>query len=382
LVAVAVGAAVGVWAVFSTDGPPPRPELQSILDGLVTGPTRVAPGVTAYVEGPHGTWSGAAGVANVETGERMKANARFRLESVSKAWTATIVLQLAASGRLGLDDTVARWLPGILPYGGRITVRELLNHTSGLIDNNDISADPDRYIEQVRDAKLKRELRRIKSSVDADPGFEFSTLVWVRFAAALPLLSTPGTKYHYSNIGYEVAGMIAERASGKSLARLYDEGIIEPLGLGSAAYDPQGDIAGAHALGYLVRANGAFVEATAWGTGGIGAEGGIVSDARDEARFLTSLMRGRLVGPSQLSALKTPPSGIGTTYALGLTVDSSGCAGTAYGHNGGGAGYATSVFVSGDGERVAVVLMNGNTHSDARAGQAVFSAMNRLYCAG
>jgi D-alanyl-D-alanine carboxypeptidase len=87
-----------------------RPDLQRVLVELTSGSGRIAPGATAYVSGPHGTWSGAAGVADAATGQPMPVDARMQLESVSKIWTAVLVLQLAEQGRLGLDDTVARWL--------------------------------------------------------------------------------------------------------------------------------------------------------------------------------------------------------------------------------------------------------------------------------
>ena len=94
-----------------------------MLDALVTGPQRIAPGVTAYVSGPRGTWMGAAGVANVKTGEPMRPNTRLRLASVSKTWTATLILRLAQEHKLSLEDTVERWLPRLLSYGQRITIR-------------------------------------------------------------------------------------------------------------------------------------------------------------------------------------------------------------------------------------------------------------------
>jgi D-alanyl-D-alanine carboxypeptidase len=378
---VACGAVLVRSDFFLPTAPRARPELQRVLDRLVTGRDRIAPGVTAYVANSHGTWVGSAGLANVTTVEPMRPDARMRLESVSKAWTATLILQLVGEGRMRLDDTVARWLPGLLPYGNRITVRELLNHTSGLIDSNDIGRDPMQYLSQVRDPALRGELLRVERRLIADPAFQFPALLWVRFAAALPLLSRPGTSYHYSNIGYKVAGMIAERVSGMPLPSLYERRIIEPLGLASAAFDPQGDITGPHASGYLVQANGKLIEATAWGTGGGGAEAAIVADAQDEARFLTALMQGRLLSPAQLAAMKTPASAIGSDYALGFVVEPSGCGGTVYQHNGGGAGFKTSVFVSGDGTRVAVLLLNGNT-LDGRADTLAHAAADRLYCGG
>ena len=357
-----------------------RPELQSVLDGLVKGPSMIAPGATAYVSGPNGTWSGAAGLADIQTFQRMRPDARMRLESVSKLWTATLVLQLAGEGRLGLEDTVEHWLPGVLPYGDRLTIHELLNHTSGLVDNNDIGHDPQHYIGLVKDAELRSQLESIYARYSKNPNVTFSPLVWIHFAAALPLLAKPGTQYHYSNIGYEILGLIAARAGGKPLATLYRERIAKPLGLTSVAYDPQGDIAGPHAVGYLIDASGKPFAATAWSTGGIGAEGGIVASARDEARFLVALMQGKLLKPAQLAALKTvAPAATAGLYGLGTGVDQSGCAGTAYGHNGGGSGFASSVFVSGDGSRVAVLLLNGRAAGNPRDVD-VYDAMNKLYC--
>ncbi len=357
-----------------------RPELQSVLDRMVTGPSMVAPGATAYVAGPHGTWSGAAGLADIQTFERMRPDARMRLESVSKLWTATLVLQLAGEGRLKLDDTVDRWLPGMLPYGDRFTIHELLNHTSGLVDNNDIAHDPLHAIGLVKDVTLRTQLEKLYARYSNDPNTTFSPLVWIRFAAALPLLAEPGTQYHYSNIGYEILGLIATRAGGKPLGTLYADRIAKPLGLKSVAYDPQGDIAGPHAVGYSIDAKGKPVAATGWSTGGIGAEGGIVASARDEARFLVALMQGKLLKPAQLAAMKTvAPAATAGLYGLGTGVDQSGCAGTAYGHNGGGAGFASSVFVSGDGSRVAVLLLNGRAAGNPRDAD-VYAAMNKLYC--
>jgi len=357
-----------------------RPELQKVLDGLVTGPSKAAPGATAYVAGPHGTWSGAAGLANVKTGERMRPDARMRLESVSKLWTATLILQLAGEGKLRLDETVEHWLPGLLPYGDQITIRELLNHTSGMIDNNDIGRDAEQYIVLVKDPVLRARLISLARRYSTHPTMTFSPMVWIRFAAWIPLLAPPNTQYHYSNIGYETLGLIAARAGGRPLATLYRERIAGPLGLSSVAYDPQGDIAGPHPVGYSIDAKGKTVAATAWATGGVGAEGGIVASARDEARFLVALMQGKLLKPAQLAALKTvAPAAEAGLYGLGTGVDPSGCAGTAYGHNGGGAGFSTSVFVSGDGTRVAVLLLNGRA-ADGSSDTAVYAAMHALYC--
>ena len=119
-----------------------RPELQKTLDGLVSGRFRVALGVVAYVSSPRGTWVGESGWTNAKRHVPMTPETRSRLGSVSKLWTAVVVLKLAQTHRLRLDDTVDRSLPRLFPYGKRLTIRELLRQTSGMIDDNDIQARP------------------------------------------------------------------------------------------------------------------------------------------------------------------------------------------------------------------------------------------------
>jgi D-alanyl-D-alanine carboxypeptidase len=349
-----------------------RPELQQVLVELTGGSGRMAPGATAYVAGPHGSWSGAAGVADTATGQPMPADARMRLESVSKIWTAVLVLQLAEQGRLSLDDTVARWLPGLLPFGDRITLRQLLTHTSGIFDNNDAVIHPDRVLARVKDPVFLAELVRLAKRLQADPATRFPPTVWIRLAATQPLYFPPGTGYHYSNVGFEVLGLVVERAAGQPLEDLYRQRIIAPLGLDHTAYDPQGDITGPHAHGYLVNPDGSLADRTAvhWG---IGAEGGIVSSAADTGRFLVALMQGKLLGPAAAAGMRT-----GDFWSGG---DTPSCGGSAYGHSGAGEGYKTNVWVSSDGSRVVVLLLNGRMADQAAGDLRAAQALDQLYCA-
>jgi CubicO group peptidase (beta-lactamase class C family) len=178
---------------------------------------------------------------------------------------------------------------------------------------------------------------------------------------------------HYSNIGYDILGLIAARAGGKSIAALYGEQIFQPLGLHATAYDPQGPISGPHANGYGIAPNGKQTDTTDWHSG-IGAEGGIVSNAKDTATFLTALMHGKLLNRQQLTAME------GDNLWLGGA--RSGCAGRAYGWSGGGDGYKTEVWVNGDGSRVAVLLLNARHWNTAQpaADQAAHNALAGLYC--
>jgi D-alanyl-D-alanine carboxypeptidase len=343
------------------DGAP----LEALLDSAVSGQRRLAPGATAYVENAAGSWNGASGLADVRLREPMTPDARMRLESVSKIWTAVLIYGLAQDGALRLTDTVEQWLPDLLPYGNRITIDELLAHRSGLVDNNDIVASPAPYISRVTDPAFRQSLIQLRRRLQRDPTVEFSPRVWIRLAAYQPLLSAPGTTYHYSNIGFEILGLVAERAGGESMGALYRHRIFEPLHLADTAYDPQGAISGPHARGYAL---GALRDTTA-AHPGVGAEGGIVSNARDTARFLLALMRGDLLAPESLAKMKE---------GFWSGGQPSGCRGAAFGHSGGGWGFKTDVWVAGDGSRVAVVLLNGRGDTGTDYGAA--ELMHRLYC--
>jgi D-alanyl-D-alanine carboxypeptidase len=361
--------AIGVVVDRMVRSPPAavaRADLQRILDGLVTGPDRIAPGVTAYVAGPHGTWLGSAGVANVQTGEPMRPDARMRLDSVSKWWATAVVLQLAQEGKLRLGDTVERWRPGLLPYGNRITIEQLMTDSSGLIDDNDVFQSPSAYLARVKDARLRAQLTEVAARLRANPAAEASPLWLIRLAAWQPLLSAPGSRYHHSNIGWNIVGLIAARVGGKPLPTLYRERIFQPLGLKQTSYDPQGPIAAPHAQGYGIAADGTLTDTTARAPFK-GADGAIISNATDTAAFLAGLMGGKLVDRARLVALW----GGGTE---------SGCARGAYVGSGAGDAYKTNVLVNDDGSSVAVLLLNGRTAS-GRGDETAAAAALGLYCA-
>jgi D-alanyl-D-alanine carboxypeptidase len=368
--AVAAGSAIAVDRAFLA-GQQTRSEfMQSVLDGAVSGPNRLAPGATAYVSGPHGTWVGSAGVADVRNGARMRADARMRIESNSKTWLVAAFLQLVQEGKLSLDDTVDRWLPGLLrAHGSEITIRQLMSDSSGLIDDNDVFVPGAgrAYLARVGDPRLRAQLRAVAARIQANPAVEVSPLWFIRLAAWQPLVALPGTAYHHSNIGWNVAGLIAAKASGEPLPLLYRERIFQPLRLRRTAYDPQGPIGGAHANGYALAAKGTITDTTAWHLGK-GADGAIVTDAKDEARFLTGFTSGKLLDPAFLGELGTG--------------DPSGCGGPSV-HSGSGAGdgFKSDVVCAIDGSRVAVLLLNG-----VRAGHTGFArsaaAAGSLYCAG
>jgi D-alanyl-D-alanine carboxypeptidase len=370
--AVTVCVAVLAGSLPGWDGAKPtgRAELQRILDDVVAGRHRLAPGATAFVSGPRGTWVGSAGVADIATREPMRPGARMRLQSVSKIYTAALVLQLAHDRRLHLGDTVERWLPGVLPYGERITIRQLLMMRSGLIDLADIMLQGERYLHRVRDRELRAQLSAIARRLAANPATEVSPLWLIRLAAWQPLLFEPGTHDHYSGIGYELLGLIAARAAAEPLPDLYRRHIFEPLGLRQTAYDPQGPISGPHARGYQVGTDGTMTDATDWHWGA-GAAAGIVSGAPETAAFLVALMRGNLLDRHWLERMR---------HDVWHGGSDSGCAGNAYGWGGAGDAYKADVLVSADGSRVAVLLLNARSR-DGRDDMTATRTMIALYCA-
>jgi D-alanyl-D-alanine carboxypeptidase len=370
LVALVSLALCAGWLLLS-DGSQPtgRLESQRLVDRAVA--EQLAPGAVAYVSSPRATWLGVAGEAHLARHEPMRPDARMRLESISKIYTATLILRLAEQGRLRLGDTVERRLPGLLPYGEKITIRQLLTMRSGLFDRSDVERDGERYVARIKDRRLVARLRAVSRRTDANPATEVDPMWWIRMAAWQPLLFAPGTDYHYSNVGYELLGLIAERAGGKPLAELYRQHIFEPLGLRQTAYDAQGPIAGPHASGYLLQPDGTTADATEWHWG-VGADAGIVSDARETAAFLTALMRGKLLGRQSLEGMRGED-----LWAGGKR---SGC-GRVYGWSGAAVGYKTDAWASADGTRVVVLLLNArradpNHQGDARATDSAMA----LYC--
>jgi D-alanyl-D-alanine carboxypeptidase len=308
----------------------------------------------------------------------------YRMGSNTKTMTATLVLQLADEGRLALTDTVDRWLPGRVPNGTAITLRMLLNHTSGLFD---YAEDP-----SLVPAILGRD------------GHRWTPAELLAVGAAHPPLFAPGTRFSYSNTNYAALGAVLERATGRSMADLVRDRIARPLGLEhtyyatdtswrgphahgyepDSAHMPAGvpeefkDYAGAHRHGH-VDVSGNDVS---WGS----AAGAVVSTADDWARFSAALMSGRLLSAAGLAQMRTtvpedPADPDGPGYGLGIQTGATPC-GTVWGHDGGAPGYLTSNATDITGGRTASILVSteswaefGSDPKIAAAAQALQSAV-------
>ncbi|WP_410589017.1 serine hydrolase domain-containing protein [Amycolatopsis sp. lyj-23] len=266
-----------------------------------------------------------SGVARLGAPRGVPVNGRFRIASVTKTFTATVVLQLVGEGRLALDDAVSRYLPGLLPDGDRITVRMLLQHRSGLYNySDDLTGDP---------AELQR---------------HWAPRQLVAMATAHPLNFPPGTASKYSNTDYIVAGLLVEGLTSRSWATAVRDRIIRPLGLhGTTLPGDRTAIPGPHAHGYAQRA-GTLVDVTAMNPSVGWAAGEIISTTADLDTFTAALFGGRLLAPAQLTDMTTL-SPADAPYGLGLSTDVLSCGVRVWGHTGDVPGYHTLLASTRDG---------------------------------
>jgi D-alanyl-D-alanine carboxypeptidase len=343
---IAGAALIGLPALLALAAPaaPARPgtsllrETQALL-------RKGVPGAVVVVARPGATTRIAVGTDLAGARRPMLAGDRFRIGSITKTFIATVVLQLAEEHRLSLDDTVERWLPGLVPNGRRITVRQLLQHTSGLFD---YAADPATF-----------------RPFATDPGHAWRPRELVAIANRHAPNFSPGKGWGYSNTNYVLLGLIVETVTRTPVGHQLEQRIFRPLHLWATSFDGDGhfsDRSNGHRIarfahGYSTIAGKTFDASDlnpSWGY----AAGAITSTADDLVTFYRALMRGRLVGRQSLKAMETtlaigPKGG----YGLGLLRLRTSC-GTFWGHDGGTFGYTSNAFVSGDGERAAIVFVN------------------------
>ncbi|WP_346093950.1 serine hydrolase domain-containing protein [Streptomyces olivaceiscleroticus] len=297
----------------------------------------------------------------------LAAGDRFRVGSNTKTLTATLVLQQVADKRIGLDDTVEQWLPGLVKGGEHITVRMLLNHTSGL---GDFLLTPQFLPSLTGQAKRTWTPEKLLAiTPEQDPPTE------------------PGKTYSYSNANYEALGLILEKATGSGLAELIKKKITGPLGMKDSYLATKADwnTGQQHVTGYEPDAerlkailsrtvdlpegvgfagperSGDNVDTSAIDPGWSWAAGGMVSTAQDWQRFLTALISGELLPEAQLKQMRTtvaaPEEGGG--YGLGLMRVDTTC-GTVWGHTGGLPGYSSEIYTDASGRRSVAVLTSTN----------------------
>ncbi|MFB6718675.1 serine hydrolase domain-containing protein [Kribbella sp. NPDC056345] len=286
-----------------------------------------------------------AGVASLHTNRPVPSNGYFRIASTGKTFKAVVVLQLVGNGRLSLDDTVERWLPGLIRGNGndgrRITIRQLLQHTHGLRDDfPDFATEADFY------------RHRFDRYTSAD-------LV----ARTLRHEPRPGTDWHYSNIGYVLLGMIIKKATGQDWYDVLRQRVIRPLGLHHTRADRSPMLPHPHARSYQPFER--LIDVTEQVLND--QDGSLVSTTADLNEFFRALFDGRLLKPAQLTEMTTNLSDLDpqvaelmpdSQYGLGIFKRPLPCGGEYWGHGGGDGGFITETGVTTDGRRSAVVSMS------------------------
>lgn len=337
-------------------------DVAGILRRLTT--TDGAPGALAEISDARGrTTVLTSGVADLATGAPMAADSRFRIGSMTKMFVATVVLQLVAEHKVELDAPIERYLPGMVRGNGNdgrnITVRQLLQHTSGLPD----------YMDYVSE-----------QSVISDPLTHYSPQHLLSLALAHSALFAPGTGWSYSNTNYVLAGLLIKAVTGHPYGEEIKRRIIEPLRLHDTFVPAdQSEIPGTHPHGYAEPPASAPVDVSEFNPSVAFSSGAMISSGTDMNRFLSALLRGRLLPPAELRAMQTTTptgDGSGSRYGLGLESVPLPCGGQFWGHDGGILGFETMSGATPDGRQVTVMvnLNPGGTQAQDTDIQAAVTA--------
>ncbi len=287
-----------------------------------------------------------AGRANAARPGKPRARDYMRIASVAKAFSSAVTLRLVQQGRLGLDDTIGARLPGLPAEWAPVTIRQLLNHTSGLPDYT-------RSEEFARHAE--REPRRyVRPSGIID---------WVRSDG---LVFPPGSKYEYSNTDNIVVGLIAERVSGRSYGRLLSRLVFARAGLRQTTFPTRRiSLPAPQIRGYVVPPGQPPQDVTtALSPSGAWASGAIVSTPLDLGAFMRAYLGRRLFGAAErrqqmrfVRGSSSPPGPGRNSAGLGIFRYRSRC-GTVYGHTGNFPGYVQWAAATADGKRSVTTSLN------------------------
>jgi len=334
--------AIGPVAAPSTSDIPAA-GLRDRLIGLVED-RHVTAGLIRVQDGED-HWSGAVGVRDLITRKPAGADGHFRIGSVTKTFVATVLLQLVDDGRLALDDRVERHLPGVVPGGERITVRQVLQHTSLL---HDYMSHPghstNRWRGEARfDDYTPEQLLDVAFTADRD--------------------DEPGEPWRYSNTNYIVAGLLIEKLTGRPYGEEVKRRILRPLDLRHTSVPGhRASLPAPHARGYepLPTQPPTIVDATRMDPSLDWAAGEMVSTTRDLATFVTALIEGRLTSRASLAEMRRMTSADPLfRYGLGLQEFTLPCADgpkPVWGHTGQLIGYLTFALTDGQGRSLVLSL--------------------------
>jgi D-alanyl-D-alanine carboxypeptidase len=334
--------------------------VQRSLDALIT--VDGFPGALAAVRDRSGrTRDHTAGVGDLRTGARPPADGYVRIGSNTKTFTAVVVLQLVGEGTVRLDEPVETYLPGLVPNGAHITVRHLLQHTSGLANYTDLIPDED-FETGLHRYREPRELLDLAFARQPD------------FA--------PGAEWRYSNTGYVVLGLLVQRVTGRPLAEQITRRVIDRAGLRETYFPGVGDesIRTPHPRGYEgpERVDVTTMDPS-WGW----AAGQMIGTPGDLATFFRTLLAGGLLRPAELAEMRRTvdaSAGLwpGARYGLGLGSTPLSCGGVYWGHGGDIPGFETRGGATEDGRAVTIAVTS--TPQELSQHQHVIDAVDTAFC--
>ena len=362
VVATSVFAAGVAQPVSAAPRDPVRPKLQQLVDDSGF------PGALAAVRDRAGhTRNLTAGVGDLRTGARVPVDGQVRIGSNTKTFVSVAVLQLVADKKVALDSPIDTYLPGLVRGEGidgrRITVRQLLQHTSGLPNYTDFLAAEDSFAVQ-------------------HTYFEPRELLDI--ALAHPADFAPGAKFAYSNTNYVVAGLLIQKVTGRPVIEVLTDRVIRRAGLRHTYFPAVGDegIRERHPHGYHPDAAGELRDVTtmdpSWGW----AAGQMIATPSDLNAFFLALLGGRLLPAEQLRQMRTTVAADlfpGARYGLGLVSVPLSCGGVVWGHGGDIPGFETRGGATEDG-RAATVAVTSVPAGQAQA-DAVLQTVDTALCA-
>ncbi|WP_330298828.1 serine hydrolase domain-containing protein [Streptomyces sp. NBC_00503] len=330
--------------------PPNAAALEKAIAGL--GPqNKDATAALVRVGGTSGSWQGSSGVADIRTGREAVEQGRFRAGSVTKTFTSSVVLQLAAEGRVDLNKPVRQYLPDTVPDAyAAVTVRQLLNHTSGIPWADGPGDSFEAQWEHRFDVTDPHD--QLANALAKKPEF------------------TPGAAQHYLNINYTLLGVLIEKVTGTTYEEAVGRRILKPLGLHGTSFPgrPQTKIHGPHNQGYqaVEKADGSreLRDVTEWNSSDRWAAGDIISTTADLERFTIALFSGRVVPKAQLEEMFTVPgvkdfdSGEDATLTAGMSRIALPDGTVAWGKTGSRYGYNTAMGATRDLSRTLVYSVN------------------------
>ncbi|MEV0952965.1 serine hydrolase domain-containing protein [Promicromonospora sp. NPDC050249] len=297
--------------------------------------------LTVSEPGPSGSWT--SGSPRSGGAARPSGAEYFRIGTITKTFVATTILELVDDGRIDLDASIETYLSGVVPNGANITVRQILNHTSGLYDymkgeawsTNRWRGD-ERFTTYSPDQLLTEAFRH-------EPYF------------------APGTDFRYSNTNDIVAGKLIEAVTGQSYSTVIEHRILRPLNLAGTSFpgsEPSIPEPAIHATATLD--NGRTVDVTEQNVSLDWAAGEMISTTHDLQAFFDALLSGDLISEDSLAHMRTTvPMGMSFHYGLGLERFDLPCGGQLWGHGGQLLGYVTYAYQRDDGRSLTMLLASG-----------------------